>query len=76
MGWGLGWGVVREPQGVTEMLSPGSYGHGGAYGTQVWIDAKQDLFMILLIQRSNLPNADESKMRHEFQAVAVEALKK
>jgi len=33
-GWGLGWCVVREPQGVTEMLSPGTYGHGGAFGTQ------------------------------------------
>src|SRR3954447_20757225 len=35
-GWGLGWCVVREPQGVTKTLSPGSFGHGGAYGTQVW----------------------------------------
>ncbi|HMO85896.1 MAG TPA: serine hydrolase domain-containing protein, partial [Lacipirellulaceae bacterium] len=32
-GWGLGWCIVREPQGVTGMLSPGSFGHGGAYGT-------------------------------------------
>lgn len=76
MGWGLGWGVVRQPQGVTEMLSAGSFGHGGAFGTQVWIDPKQDLFMVLLIQRGNLPNADESKIRHDFQAVAVETFKK
>lgn len=26
--WGLGWCVVREPQGVTRMLSPGTFGHG------------------------------------------------
>ena len=76
MGWGLGWGVVRTPTGVTEMLSPSSYGHGGAYGTQCWLDPKQDLFVILLIQRGNLPNSDESKIRQEFQAAAVEALKK
>jgi CubicO group peptidase (beta-lactamase class C family) len=76
MGWGLGWGVVREPQGVTEMLSSGSFGHGGAFGTQVWIDPKQDLFMVLLIQRGNLPNSDESKIRHDFQAAAMEAFKK
>ena len=44
-GWGLGWCVVREPQGVTAMLSPGTFGHGGAYGTQAWIDPgkKRDL---------------------------------
>jgi CubicO group peptidase (beta-lactamase class C family) len=76
MGWGLGWGVVRKPTGVTEMLSPGAYGHGGAFGTQAWIDPKQDVFVILLIQRSNLPNSDESKIRHDFQAAALEALKK
>ena len=58
MGWGLGWGVVREPKGVTEMLSPGSYGHGGAFGTQAWIDPKKDLFIVLLIQRNGLPNSD------------------
>ena len=51
MGFGLGWGVVRQPQDITEMLSPGTFGHGGAFGTQGWIDPKQDLFMILLIQR-------------------------
>ncbi|MCS7272178.1 MAG: beta-lactamase family protein, partial [Gemmataceae bacterium] len=28
MGFGYGWAVVRQPQGVTASLSPGSYGHG------------------------------------------------
>ncbi len=76
MGFGYGWGVVRQPQGVTAMLSPGSYGHGGAFGTQGWIDPQQDLFVVLLIQRTGLPNADASKMREELQALAVAALKK
>jgi CubicO group peptidase (beta-lactamase class C family) len=75
-GWGLGWGVVRTPAGVTEMLLPGAYGHGGAFGTQVWIDPRQDLFLVLLIQRGNMNNADETRIRHDFQAVAVAALKK
>jgi CubicO group peptidase (beta-lactamase class C family) len=76
MGFGLGWGVVRTPGGVTAMLSPGSYGHGGAFGTQAWIDPQKDLFVILLIQRTGLPNADASKMREELQELAVSALKK
>jgi CubicO group peptidase (beta-lactamase class C family) len=76
MGFGFGWAVVRAPTGVTEMLSPGSYGHGGAFGTQGWIDPKQDLFVILLIQRVGLANADASRMRHELQSLAVSALKK
>jgi CubicO group peptidase (beta-lactamase class C family) len=36
-GWGLGWCVVEHPQGVTRLLSSGTYGHGGAWGTQGWI---------------------------------------
>ncbi len=38
MSFGFGWAVVKEPQGVTAMVSPGTYGHGGAFGTQGWID--------------------------------------
>lgn len=75
MGFGLGWGVVRQPQGVTEMLSAGSFGHGGAFGTQGWIDPKQDMFVVLLIQRFGLPNADGSDMRRELQRLAVAAVK-
>lgn len=34
-GWGIGTCVLRTPhEGVASMLSPGSYGHGGAWGTQ------------------------------------------
>jgi CubicO group peptidase (beta-lactamase class C family) len=76
MSFGYGWAVVKEPQGVTGMLSAGTYGHGGAFGTQAWIDPHQDLFCVLLIQRTGLPNADASPMRKELQALAVAALKK
>src|SRR5436190_19825733 len=43
MSFGYGWGVVKQPTGITEMLSPGTFGHGGAYGTQGWIDPKKAL---------------------------------
>jgi CubicO group peptidase (beta-lactamase class C family) len=76
MGFGYGWAVVREPKGVTAMLSEGTFGHGGAFGTQGWIDPKQDLFCILLIQRTGLANADASPMRQALQELAVEAVKK
>jgi CubicO group peptidase (beta-lactamase class C family) len=75
MGFGYGWAVVREPQGVTVMLSPGSFGHGGAFGTQAWLDPTRDLFVILLIQRTGLPNSDASPMRQAVQEAAVAALK-
>ncbi len=76
MGFGFGWAVIKEPQGVHAMLSKGTYGHGGAFGTQAWIDPVQNLFVILLIQRTGLPNADGSELRKELQRLAVEAIKR
>jgi CubicO group peptidase (beta-lactamase class C family) len=76
MGFGYGWAVVREPKGVTAMLSAGTYGHGGAFGTQGWIDPEQDLFVVLLIQRTGLENGDASPMREKLQQLASESVKK
>lgn len=70
-GWGLTWCVVREPQGVTAMLSPGTHGHGGAYGTQAWIDLKNGVVLILMVQRSNFGNGDNSAVRLAFQQAAT-----
>ncbi len=71
-GWGIGCCVVREPQGVSEKLSAGSFGHGGAYGTQAWIDPAHERIYILMTQRANFPNSDASDLRRTFQAVASE----
>jgi CubicO group peptidase (beta-lactamase class C family) len=73
-GWGFGWCVVRKPQGVTEKLSPGSFGHGGAYGTQAWIDPKKGRAYVLMTQRANFPNSDDSPVRKAFQEAAAAAL--
>jgi CubicO group peptidase (beta-lactamase class C family) len=73
-GWGLGWCVVREPQGPTAMLSAGSFGHGGAYGTQAWIDAPKRRIYVLMVQRANFNNADASDVRRAFQETANSAL--
>lgn len=70
-GFGLTWGVVREPQGVTAMLSPGTHGHGGAYGTQAWIDPAKGLVLVLMIQRAGFPNGDASPVRLVFQQAAA-----
>src|SRR6202051_1926342 len=71
-GWGLGVCIVRQPQGVTGMLSPGTFGHGGGYGTQVWIDVKRGVALIMMIQRSDFKNGDDSPVRLAFQKAALE----
>src|SRR5580704_13126290 len=51
--YGLAWEVVTDPLGELAGHSIGTYGHGGAFGTQGWIDPNNDLISILLIQGSD-----------------------
>lgn len=69
--WGLGTCVLRTPhEGVAAMLSPGSFGHGGAWGTQALIDPVRGVAYVLMVQRSNFPNSDASEVRRAFQEAA------
>ncbi len=56
---------------MTALLSPGTFGHGGAYGTQAWIDPVKQRIYILMVQRENFPNADASDVRVSFQKAAT-----
>ena len=48
--YGLAWEVVTDPLGELAGHTLGTYGHGGAFGTQGWIDPNNDLISILMIQ--------------------------
>ncbi|HEY0549981.1 MAG TPA: serine hydrolase domain-containing protein [Verrucomicrobiae bacterium] len=74
MSWGFGFAVEKEAKGITRMMSPGTFGHGGAYGTQSWVDPNKDLIVILMIQRAKLPNSDASPIRDSFQDAAASAI--
>jgi CubicO group peptidase (beta-lactamase class C family) len=74
-GWGIATSILRVPHdGVAAMLSPGTYGHGGAWGTQAWIDPVKGVAYVLMVQRSNFPNSDASDVRRAFQQAASAAL--
>jgi CubicO group peptidase (beta-lactamase class C family) len=51
--YGLAWEIVTDPLGELAGHSVGSYGHGGAFGTQGWIDPTNSLISILLIQTAD-----------------------
>ena len=51
--YGLAWEVVTDPMGELAGHTLGSYGHGGAFGTQGWIDPGNQLISIMLIQRAD-----------------------
>jgi CubicO group peptidase (beta-lactamase class C family) len=76
-GWGLGTCILRTPhEGVAAMLSPGTFGHGGAWGTQAWIDPVRGVAYVLMVQRADFPNGDASEVRRAFQQAAADALGK
>jgi CubicO group peptidase (beta-lactamase class C family) len=57
------------------MVSPGTFGHGGAFGTQSWADPAKEMIFILMVARQNFGSGDGSDIRAEFQKLAVEAVR-
>jgi CubicO group peptidase (beta-lactamase class C family) len=77
MPWGLGFCVVEDPAQMesNKTLSSGSFGHGGAFGTQSWADPTRDIIYVLMISRDKLqPNPDDSAMRRAYQRAVAGAL--
>jgi CubicO group peptidase (beta-lactamase class C family) len=77
MPWGLGFCVVEDPSQMKSnaTLTPGTFGHGGAFGTQSWADPARSLIYILMISRDKLqPTPDDSAMRRAYQQAVAKAL--
>ena len=71
--YGLAWEIVTDPLGELAGHTIGSYGHGGAFGTQGSIDPNNDLISILLIQRSD---EGAESMTHVFLNMAESSVGK
>jgi CubicO group peptidase (beta-lactamase class C family) len=54
VGYGLGWGIVKDASGMFRYNSIGTYGHGGAYRTYAFVDPQRQLIGIILYQRTNV----------------------
>jgi CubicO group peptidase (beta-lactamase class C family) len=77
MPWGLGFCVVEDPSQMesNKTLSPGAFGHGGAFGTQSWADPTRGIIYVLMISRDKLqPTPDDSAMRRAYQQAMADAL--
>jgi CubicO group peptidase (beta-lactamase class C family) len=75
MPWGLGFCVITDPTQLTanRTYSPGSFGHGGAFGTSSWVDPTRGVITIIMLQRDKMGNPDNSPMRIAYQdAVAAD----
>lgn len=69
-GYGLAVEVVKEPTGTLWYHTIGTFGHGGAFGTQGWIDPQHELIRILLIAREG----GQNDVRNAFMAMAASSL--
>ena len=71
--YGLAWEVVTDPLGELAGHNIGSFGHGGAFGTQGWIDPTNQLISIMLIQRAD---GDTDSMARVFLNMAEDSVGK
>ena len=69
-GFGLSVRVVKSAVASGSRVSDGSFGWSGAYGTHFWVDQKEDLIAVLMIQT---PVRD---MRPEFENAVMQAILK
>ena len=47
--YGLAWEIISKPTGVWGLLPLGTFGHGGAFGTQEWIIPSRDMITIFMV---------------------------
>ncbi len=71
-GYGLTVSVRNGPESLLNLLSPGTFGHGGAFGTNGAIDPKNDLVMIFLAQMND---GTARPAEHAFEQIAESAVR-
>lgn len=49
-GFGLGFAIEREPGAEGQLGSEGTFGWSGAASTRCWIDPKEDMVLLLMVQ--------------------------
>jgi CubicO group peptidase (beta-lactamase class C family) len=76
MPWGLGFCVVEDPSkmAANSVLTPNSFGHGGAFSTTGWADPAKNRIWVLMFERDGAGNPDNSDVRIAFQEAAAKGL--
>jgi CubicO group peptidase (beta-lactamase class C family) len=69
--FGLGFRVLTDPGKSAVLGSVGCYGWGGAFGTYFFVDPKEDLFGVLMIQQSAHSHLN---IRVDSQSLAEQAI--
>ena len=72
----LGWDTMLVTSSCGHRLSPDAFGHTGFTGTSLWIDPRQDLYVVLLTNRVHPTRHNEAilELRPAVHDAVVEAL--
>jgi CubicO group peptidase (beta-lactamase class C family) len=70
--YGLGLNITVQSQGKPDELSVGSFAHGGAYKTGMWVDPKRGLVMVLMVHHSTFAGNDGNKINPTFLKAALQ----
>lgn len=71
LNYACGWQCNIETQRVCAAMPVGSFGHGGAFATNGWIDPQSGIVTVFLVQNVLVP--DSGKPRDAFQKLVMEA---
>lgn len=70
--YGLAWEIISKPLGTFSMLPMGTYGHGGAFGTQGWVIPTRNVVTILLVGCAGDDCSESAK--HGFQQMVASSI--
>lgn len=71
LNYACGWQVNTETQRVCASMPVGSFGHGGAFATNGWVDPQSGIVTVFLVQNVLVP--DSGKPKDAFQRLVMEA---
>ena len=69
--YGLAWEIISKPTGVWGLLPLGTFGHGGAFGTQEWILPSRDMITVFMVA---CEGDCSERAERAFQEMAISSL--
>ncbi len=69
--YACGWQVNKPDQRVCAAMPVGSFGHGGAFATNGWVDPASQIVTVYLVQSVSIP--ESNKPKDSFQRLVMES---
>jgi len=70
-GYGFGWLTRRHVHRDDDPVNLGTFGAGGAYNTNMWINRPRHLITVWMVQQADFPEDQRSRVRNTLMKAAV-----